>query len=155
MTCTNDKLCLNQFTFQKLRNTVTCLMNVGDPRFNNSDEGEVNLRIFVDIKKAFDIVGHKALLLKLQKYGIEGISYYWFISYLTNREQFCYFGGANSSRSVVKCGIPQGSCLGPLLFLLYINDFENCLDNMIPNMYTDNTCVNITSENFNDLITDF
>ena len=51
------------------------------------------------------------------------------------REQFCYFDEANSSRSILKCGIPQGSCLGPLLFSLYINDFENCLENITPNMY--------------------
>ena len=58
-------------------------------------------------------------------------SHNWFTSYLTNREQFFYFDGANSSRSIVKCGIPQGSCLGPLLFLLYSNDVENFLENMV------------------------
>ena len=120
----------------------------------NSDEGKINLRIFLDLKKAFDTVDHKTLLLKLRKCGIESISYNWFTSYLTNREQFCYFDGANSGRHILKCGIPQGSCLGPLLFLLYINDFENCLENMTPNMYADDACVTITSENLNDLITD-
>ena len=54
----------------------------------------------------------------------------------------------------MKCGIPQGSCLGPLLFLLYVNDFENCLECMTPNMFADDTCVTIASENLNDLITD-
>ena len=70
-------------------------------------------------------------------------------------KQFCNFDGANSSRSILKCGIPQGSCLGPLLFLLCIIDFESCLEIMTPNMYADDTCVTIASENFNDLITDF
>ena len=97
------------------------------PMVKNSDEGKVNLSIFLDLKKAFDTVDHKTLLLKLRKYGIESISYNWFISYLTNKEQFCYFDGDNSGRRILKYGIPQGSCLGPLLFLLYINDFENCM----------------------------
>ena len=75
-------------------------------------------------------------------------------SYLTYREQFCYWDGANSSKDILECGIPQGSCLGPLLFLLYANDFEHCLEYMTPNMYADDTCVTIASENLNDLITD-
>ena len=73
-------------------------------------------------------VDHKTILLKLLKCGIESTSYSWFTSYLTNGEQFCYCDGANSSKSILKNGIPQGSSLGPLLFLLYINDFENCLE---------------------------
>ena len=86
----------------------------------------MNLSIFLDLKKAFDTVDHTTLLLKLRKYGIKSTSYNWFTSYLTNREQFCYWDGANSRRDILKCGIPQGLCLGPLLFSLYINDFENC-----------------------------
>ena len=67
---------------------------------------------------------------------------------------FATFDGANSGRNILKCGIPQGSYLGPLLFLLYINDFENCFENMTQNMYADDTCVTVASENLNDLITD-
>ena len=113
----------------------------------------MNLSIFLDLKKAFDTVDHTTLLLKLRKYGITSTSYNWFTSYMTNREQFCHWDGANSSRDILKCGIPQGSCLGPLLFLLYVNDFENCLEYMTPNMYADDTCVTIASENLDDLIT--
>ena len=114
----------------------------------------MNLSIFLDLKKAFDTVDDKTLMLKLQKYGIESASYNWFTSYLTNREQFCHWDGANSSRDILKCGVPQGSCLGPLLFLLYVNDFENCLEYMTPNIYADDTCVTIASENLNDQTTD-
>ena len=66
----------------------------------------------------------------------------------------CYFDGSTLTKSGIKCGIPQGSCLGPLLFILYINDFENFLESTIPNMYADDTCVNIASENLNELLTD-
>ena len=149
-----NKLCLNQFAFQKLHNTVMCLLNVIDPWLKSSDEGKINLSIFLDLEKAFDTVDHATLLLKLRKYGITSTSYNWFTSYLTNREQFCHWDGANSSRDILKFGIPQGSCLGPLLFLLYVNDFENFLEYMTPNMYADDTCVAVASGNRNDLITD-
>ena len=131
---------------------MTLLVSV---RFKNSDEGKINLSIFLDLKKAFDTVDFKILLSKLREYGAEGTSNSWFTSSLTNREQFCYFNGSTSSKSSIECGIPQGSCLGPLLFILYINDFENCLKSTIPNMYAMyDTSVNIASENLNDLLTD-
>ena len=144
-----NRLCLNQFAYQKLHSTMTCLLNVIDPWFKNSDEGKIILSIFLDLKKAFDTVDHKILLSKLRECGAEGTSHSWFTSYLTNREQFCYFDGSTSSKSSIRSGIPQGSCLGPLLFILYINDFENCLKGTVPNMYADDTCVNIASENLN------
>ena len=149
-----SRLCLNQLVFQKLHGTLTSLLNVIDPWFKNSDEGKINLSIFLVLKKVFDIVDHNILLSKLRKYGAKGTSHSGFTFYLTNRKQFCYFNAYSSSKSSIKCGIPQGSCLGPLLFTLYINDFENCLENMNPNMYADDTCVNIASKNLNGLLTD-
>ena len=118
------------------------------------DEGKINLSIFLDHKKAFDTVDHKILLSKLREYGAEGTSLSWFTSYLNNREQFCNFDGSTFSKSSIECCVPQGLCLSPLLFILYINDFENCLNSTIPNMYVDDTCVNIASENLNELLTD-
>ena len=93
------RLCLNQFAFQKLYNTLTCLVNVIDSWFKNSDEGKINLSIFLDLKTAFDIVDHKILLSKLREYGAEGTSHSWFTSHLTNRDQFCYFDGCTSCKS--------------------------------------------------------
>ena len=77
---------------------MKCLLNVIDPWVKSSDEGKINLTTFLDLKKAFDTVDHKTLLLKLRKYGIESTSYNWFTSYLANREQFCHWNGSNSSR---------------------------------------------------------
>ena len=78
-----NKLCLNQFAFQELNNTVKCLLNVIDLWLISSDEGNINLIILLDLKKAFDTVDHKILLLKLRKYDVESISNNWFTSYLT------------------------------------------------------------------------
>jgi len=70
------------------------------------------LSAFLDLKKAFDIVDHTTVFLKLQKYGVESTSHNWFTSYMTISEQLCYFHGARSGRSILMCGIPQGLCLG-------------------------------------------
>ena len=81
--------------------------------------------IFIDLQKAFDTVDHDISLRKLDHYGIRGTGKDWFNSYLTNRVQFVSINGFNSTEEVMKFGVPQGSVLGPLLFLIYINDFAD------------------------------
>ena len=90
----------------------------------------MNLSVLLDLKKAFDTVDHDVLLSKLSAYGVTDLAHGWFTSYLAGREQYFYVEGKSSNKRLVQCGIPQGSCLGPLLFIIYMNDFEKCLKNL-------------------------
>ena len=85
------------------------------------DSGKFGCGIFIDLKKAFDTVNHKILLQKLEHYGIRGTILKWFESYLTDRKQYVFYNGVSSDLKTISCGVPQGSVLGPLLFLIYIN----------------------------------
>ena len=131
----------NQAAFRKLYSTITSLINSIDSWYSTMDRKEVNLAIFLDLKKAFDTVDHSILLAKLEKYGIRGIGGDWFTSYLRSRKQFYTVDGHKSKAKMVTCGIPKGSCLGTLLFIIYLNDFEKCLEFSTASMYADdNTC---------------
>ena len=107
----------------------------------NIDKGEYNIAVFLDLRKAFDTANHNVLLLKLESYGILGIELKWFKSYLGNRQQYCFVNNRVSALASMKAGIPQGSSLGPLLFLIYINDLPCALEKSEPDIYADDTGV--------------
>ena len=97
------------------------------------------LNIFLDLSKAFDTLNHDILLSKLKHYGIDGISYNLFETYIRNRSQYVKFESENSNELDIKRGVPQGSILGPLLFIIYINDLPNASKVFDFLMYADDT----------------
>ena len=108
--------------------------------------------VFFDNKKAFDIVDHDILLSKLRKYGVLEIEFEWFMSYLKDRKQSYTLSGENSSFKIVKCGIPRGSCLGPLLFLICINDLPSVLERATSSMFADDTSMWVASDSVPKLL---
>ena len=100
----------------------------------------------------FDTVNHTILIGKLRKYDIRDIAGDWIQSYLENRKQFCAANGLNSGTKTVTCGILQGSCLGPLLFMIYFIDFEKCLIDSKAGLYADDTHITAVSTNVESLM---
>ena len=100
---------------------------------------QYTLGVFVDLSKAFDTVNHKILISNLENYGIRGKNLLWFISYLTNRTQFIKYNNLNTSFQKIVCGVPQGSVLGPLLFLIYVNDLKDTSKSLDCIMFADHT----------------
>ena len=115
------------------------------------DEELINLITFLDLAKAFDTVSHNILLEKLKNYGICGKSLDWFDSYLSNRQQCCIVEGFTLTSQKIICGVPQRSILGPLLFLLFINDLPTCLHYKKARLYADETTLSDAAKFPNEL----
>ena len=128
-----------QSGFLRLHSTVTCLLKNTDDWYNGMDLGKLVGLVFIDLKKAFDTVDHNILCEKLELYGVQQRELSWFKSYFSNRKQFCRVNGVDSKIGDIEIGVPQGSCLGPLLFLIFINDLPQAVQDSIVSMYADDT----------------
>ena len=132
-------LCKEQYGFRKNKSTSDAVNELLTNIYDDINKGEHFGAIFLDLSKAFDTVSHDILLAKLEHYGIRGTSLKLLESYLTNRKQYVTVNGHKSQTQVVNIGVPQGSVLGPLLFLIYINDLPLSTNNMKSILFADDT----------------
>lgn len=143
-----------QFGFRKKHSTSDALIQLTDFHYNNLDNNNISTTVFFDLKKAFDTVNHKILITKLAHYGIRGIVNRWFQSFISNRYQYTQINNYQSPMEKIECGLPQGSKLSPILYLIYVNDIVN-VDIGRKNellLFADDTCLSNTSNNIITLI---
>ena len=140
-----------QFGFRPKHSTAHAVISITEKIKEALDNGNFTCGVFVDLQKAFDTVNHDILLQKLKKYGIRGPAHEWFKSYLTDRLQFVSILGFDSDKLPIKHGVPQGSVLGPLLFLIYINDLHHSIKNSKTYLFADDTNLLHVKNNLNQL----
>ena len=136
-----------QFGFRTGHSTDHALISLTETIKASLDKKRFGCGIFIDLQKAFDTVNHDILLKKLEHYGIRGTALNWFKSYLSNRKQFVSINGHSSSLANISCGAPQGSVLGPLLFLIHINDLPDSSHFLSFFLFADNTNIYCESDN--------
>ena len=141
----------HQFGFRKNNSTVFALVQITEMIKASIDNGKFGCGIFIDLRKAFDTVNHEILIKKLEHYGVRDSMLNWFRSYLLDHKQYVSFNGQSSELLLNNCGVPQGSVLGPLLFLIYINDLPNISKILNFYLFADDTNIYYESTSLNEL----
>ena len=148
---TNEILYKKQFGFQEGHSTEHVIMQLIDNINNSFEKNHFPLGVFIDLSKAFDTVDHYILIVKLKQYGIQGSNMCLFQSYLSNQKQYIAYNNKSTSFKDITCGVPQGSILGPLLFLIYVNDLPNVSNMLDLIMFADDTNLYFSSSNIKTL----
>ena len=148
----NQLISMNQSGFRPLHSTSTGRINITDDWLNSFDNGKMVGVVMLDLTKAFDTVDLTILIQKLKYYGVDDNDINWLNSYLTCRTHYTSIRGHDSSPLPISCGIPQGSIIGPLMFIIYINDLPLHVSHCEVSMYADDTALYYASKSVSDLI---
>ena len=129
------------------KSTSLATLDLQSQLINNIEDKLYSCSVFLDFSKAFDTVNHNILLDKLEHYGFRGIAYSWFKSYLNQRTQIAAMNGVDGNELTINCGVPQGSVLGPLLFLIYINDIYQSSQILPFRLFADDPSILLANKN--------
>ena len=140
-----------QYGFTRNVSTEMALVDLHNYLISSLNDKLHSVGVFLDLSKAFDSINHEIMFKKMKVYGIRGTVSLWFENYLKNRTQITFYSDVLSDPMRVTCGVPQGSILGPILFLLYINDLINCSDKLKFILFADDTNILYSHDNFYDL----
>lgn len=144
----------SQYGFRKDHSTVHAITELINDILNGFENKQWTLGVFLDLSKAFDTIDHDILLQKLSHYGIRGVALEWVKSYLSERKQYVEFMGVSSNQQSMICGVPQGSVLGPLLFIIYTNDLSSVTEHSKSILYADDSNIFKTGNNLRLLFRD-
>ena len=133
--------------FRKRFSTASSMIDLTNELFGNMNQGLTSLAAFIDLRKAFDTVNHDILIKNLKCYGVDDVNLTWCSNYLVNRKQRILANGFTSPNETITCGVPQGSVLGPLFFILYVNDVQNAVHDASIQLYGDDTVIHVSGSN--------